>query len=188
MISRSRSIVSPLLCPPKALSPSLPALHVVPGKSVIRHFAQAKKKIEKKAEKKAAKRKPLKQAPVYDKVKESMGQRDREVDMLLSALDLPNKQEQLSQEEKDRRYQIGRNMVIGRFKFNNMIEHDINCKFRIKCHALRMLPRNTKLKEEALTEIVEGKELDFMKPPGPRHVPGLYEELFREEKKEEEVD
>ena len=125
----------------------------------------------------------------YDPLKEQMGTRDRLTDMRLAALELPKgKEPPLSQEEKDRRYQIGRNHVIGRFKEHNEFYHDVNCKIRIKAHARYMLPRNSFVKQEALKVYDFDDEPDFMNPPGPRLKPGLWEYAFPEKEVEEEID
>ena len=92
------------------------------------------------------------------------GTRDRELDLILASLDAPLRLEgELSPEEKARRYEIGRNYVIGRFRQHNEIHHDLACKIKLKSHAIKMIPKNTKLKEEAM-------KIDDSCPPGWRHI------------------
>ena len=44
-------------------------------------------------------------------------------------------------EEMERRYNIGRNYVIGCFKKHNELNHDLAVKIRMKRYAIKMLPR-----------------------------------------------
>ena len=77
--------------------------------------------------------------------------RDKNLALLLAALEAPIKKEPpISDEEKARRYEIGRNYVIGKMREHNEIHHDLTCKLHMKHHAVKMLPRKSKLKEEAL--------------------------------------
>jgi hypothetical protein len=90
--------------------------------------------------------------------------RAKNLALVLAALDAPERKEPpISDEEKARRHEIGRNYVIGRFNQHNEIEHDLSCKIQMKKHAIKMLPRNY-LREEAL------KPNDEM-PPLWRHLP-----------------
>jgi hypothetical protein len=92
--------------------------------------------------------------------------KSKQLKIVVSALDAPeDKEPPISAEEKERRYQIGRNYVIGRFQQNNRLDHDLTCKINMKQHAIRMLPKNTRLREEAL------KICDEMQPPFRRHMP-----------------
>jgi hypothetical protein len=85
--------------------------------------------------------------------------RSKDLDLVLASLDAPSREEPpISDEEKARRHEIGRNYGIGRFRRHNEIEHDLTCKMQMKKHAIKMLPRNSKLKEEAL-------KLDADDPP-----------------------
>lgn len=91
--------------------------------------------------------------------------RSRELDLVLAALDAPSSKEPpIDDAEKARRYQIGRNYVIGSFERHNEIDHDLTCKIHIKQHALNMLPKGTKLREEAL-------KTDTKSPPLWRNLP-----------------
>lgn len=79
------------------------------------------------------------------------GDRDRQEDLVQRCLNAPKFEEPTpSEEEMQRRFQVGRNYNIGMFKQHNEENHDLACKLVMKKHALKMLPRNTKLKEEAL--------------------------------------
>lgn len=92
-------------------------------------------------------------------------QRSQELKLIFAALDAPMKQEPpISEEEKARRHQIGRNYTIGCFNRMNEFNHDLACKIKMKAHAINMLPRNSKLKEEALKENTEMS-------PGWRRIP-----------------
>lgn len=89
-------------------------------------------------------------------------ERSRDLQLILSALDAPIQEEDpaiISKEEQARRYAIGRNYVVGKFRQHNEIMHDLACKLQLKQHAIRMLPKNTKLKEEALKINDEGPPL-----------------------------
>jgi hypothetical protein len=76
--------------------------------------------------------------------------RDRNFELVLASLDAPVLQEpEVPAEEMARRYEVGRNYVIGMFRQHNEIHHDLACKIQMKKHAVKMLPR-TYLKEEAM--------------------------------------
>ena len=94
------------------------------------------------------------------KGKEKTAERDRNLDIILRSLDAPFSKEspEPDEEEKARRFQIGRNYVIGMFERHNEMNHDIACKIKMKNFAIKMLPRNSKLKEEAL-------KIDDLGPP-----------------------
>lgn len=91
--------------------------------------------------------------------------RSKDLDLILASLDAPVRQEPpVDEVEQARRYTVGRNYVIGRFRRHNEIDHDLTCKIYLKNHALSMLPKNSKLKEEAL-------KIDDSGPPAWRHLP-----------------
>jgi hypothetical protein len=94
------------------------------------------------------------------------GGRPRELELILSALDAPvTKPPPVTDEEEIvRRAEILRNYTIGRFKQHNEDNHDLTCKIRMKQHAIKMLPRDSKLKEKAL-------EVDSVGPPRWRNIP-----------------
>ena len=95
------------------------------------------------------------------------GGRDRALDLLIRAIDAPVAQPPpASAEEMQRRFDIGRAYNIGTSKRHNKLNHDLNCKLRMKQHAIDMLPRDSVLREEAL-KIDE----DDDGPPMWRHVP-----------------
>jgi hypothetical protein len=120
-----------------------------PSLLIVRHFAKA-------AASKSSKAKPSKVVtkPQQQPKKPSLtdaGSRPSELQLILAALDAPTQQEPaISQEERDRRSQIGRNYVIGKFRQHNELHHDLACKLQMKQHAINMLPKHSKLREEAL--------------------------------------
>ncbi|GKY92748.1 hypothetical protein MPSEU_000244800 [Mayamaea pseudoterrestris] len=131
--------------------------------TTIRHFAKAaaSKKDSVKPQRQSQKVSTPKKKSVID----SAGGRPNDLQLVLAALDAPMRQEPpLSQEEKDRRHQIGRNYVIGKFRQHNEIHHDLACKLQMKKHAINMLPKNSKLREEAL-------KIDDSGPPTWRNMP-----------------
>jgi hypothetical protein len=90
--------------------------------------------------------------------------RDRNLELILSALNAPNRVEgAIDTTERARRSAVGRNHVMGRFQQHNEIHHDLACKIQLKKHAIQMMPRNSKLKEEAL-------KIDGVGPPLWRHI------------------
>jgi len=91
--------------------------------------------------------------------------RDPHLQLMLSALDAPiTKPPPASEEEMERRHEIGRNYVVGKFNRHNELNHDLTCKIKLKQHAIDMLPKNSKLREEAL-------KTDGVGPPKWRHIP-----------------
>lgn len=96
-----------------------------------------------------------KQLKVKKKVKNAdkraEGGRDRQLDLILRALDAPVlKAPPVSEEEMQRRHDIGRAYNIGTWEQHNALNHDLNCKLRLKNHAIDMLPRDSMWKDEAL--------------------------------------
>jgi hypothetical protein len=90
--------------------------------------------------------------------------RSKDLELVLTSLDAPSREEPpISEEEKARRHEIGRNYGIGKFRRHNKIEHDLTCKMQMKKHAMKMLPRDSKLKEEA-------QKIDAEDPPMWRHL------------------
>ena len=103
----------------------------------------------------------------------------REYNLIISALDAPMRKEPpISEEEKARRHEIGRNYTIGRFRFHNEVHHDLTCKMHLKTHAINMLPRDSKIKEEALIDNTEDpppwRRLPSWTPPIPNFDPSEY--------------
>lgn len=85
--------------------------------------------------------------------------------LVMAALDAPMKQElAITEEEKERRHRIGRAHVIGRFREHNEIDHDLTCKIHVKQHAVKMLPRNSPIRDAALS-------VNTTMPPPWRHIP-----------------
>jgi len=91
--------------------------------------------------------------------------KDRSLALMLQAIDAPRVlPPPPSEEEAARRYNIGREYVIGKFKEHNKIEHDLSCKLSMKQHAIAMLPKPSSelayLKTAALA-------IDSKEEPGP---------------------
>ena len=108
--------------------------------------------------------------------------RDKTLDLVLKALDAPKRVEPpISDEEKKRRHEIGRNYVVGKFKEHNAMMHDLACKIQLKKHAVKMLPKQSKLKEEALKIDAEGpppwRSFAAWTPP----IPGFNPDVFNDE-------
>ena len=88
-----------------------------------------------------------------------------------------------------RRYQIGRNYVIGSWERHNEMTHDLAVKIRMKRYAVRMLPKEGQLGDSLVSvnknggNKVEEKSVygrwreeamkidDFPGPPGHRPIP-----------------
>lgn len=105
--------------------------------------------------------------------------RDKDLELVLAALNAPMRVEpEISAEEKARRYEIGRNHVIGRFRQHNEIHHDLACKIHLKMHAVNMLPKGSWLKEEAMKVDDEGpprwRNLAAWTPPIPGYNPSEF--------------
>lgn len=118
--------------------------------SSVRSFS-SKQGAEPEAKKKQPKVKKKKKSSSANSGQGETGGRNKQLDLILASLDAPMKVEgDIPDEEKQRRYEIGRNYVIGRFRQHNEIDHDLTCKLHMKRHAINMLPKRTKLREEAL--------------------------------------
>jgi hypothetical protein len=99
------------------------------------------------------------------KGKQTEAGHDRHLDLILRALDAPiSKPPEFTEEEKARNYEIGKNYVIGMYERHNAINHDLACKMKMKTFAIKMLPRNSWIKEEAL-------KVDHSAPPLWRPIP-----------------
>lgn len=104
---------------------------------------------------------------------------DRVLNIVLKSLNAPRKKKpEVDEKEAARRFEIVRNYTIGRFNEHNEREHDLSCKIALKQHAIKMLPRDSYLKEDAL-KVGELSMNMFDK----RHVPGS--EIFSKRKKDE---
>jgi hypothetical protein len=100
------------------------------------------------------------------KQKDDGSGKSKEYNLVVAALDAPIKKEPpISEEERARRHEIGRSYNIGRFRFHNQVNQDLTNKIHLKKHAINMLPRNSKMKEEAMKENDES-------PPPWQSVPG----------------
>mmetsp|Transcript_30122 Transcript_30122/g.82763 ORF Transcript_30122/g.82763 Transcript_30122/m.82763 type:complete len:193 (-) Transcript_30122:156-734(-) len=128
-----------------------------------RSFAKQKKK--KKKEKVLREKKEF----IYDPLAEAnVSSGDKHLQLVLSALNAPYKKEgPISEEERARREQIVKTYTIQRFNQHNEWDHDMACKIKMKQHAIRMLPKNSKLKEEALfiSENWWNDDPPYMRPP-----------------------
>lgn len=107
-------------------------------------------------------------------------ERTKELNIIFAALDAPERKEPpISDEEKARRFKIGRNYTIGRFRFHNNVHHDLTNKMHLKKHAIKMLPRNSMLREEALKDNDEmppsWRPLPSWTPPIPGFDPSQYD-------------
>lgn len=106
-------------------------------------------------------------ASVKKKEKKPKGEtsRPRDLEIVLAALDAPvTKPPPADEEEEARRERVRKAYTIGKFKQHNEENHFMNCKLRMKQHALKMLPRNSDLKKKAL-------EIDDLGPPRWRRIP-----------------
>ena len=114
-------------------------------------------------------------------------QYQKDLDNIVAALDAPIRYEPtISAEEQERRRQIVRDYCIGRFEQHNVREHDLACKMKVKFHAVRMLPQNSKLKEAALNpddedEIPSMLGFPMWTPPIPDFNPDDYADFFVDE-------
>jgi hypothetical protein len=122
------------------------------------------------------------------KQKKTKGERvdtaeDKALDVMIRCLDTPaRKAPRASDEEMARRAELGRQYVIGKFRQHNELEHDVACKIKMKMFALKMLPRDTAWKTEALKTDGEGppmwRPIPAHTPPNPDYRP---EDLISEE-------
>lgn len=97
---------------------------------------------------------------------------DKVYKTLVACLDAPGrKAPRASDEEMARRAEIGRQYVIGNFEQHNELNHDISCKIKMKIFAVKMLPRGSMWKEEALKVTREGpplyRKIPVLTPPIP---------------------
>eukprot|EP00521_Asterionellopsis_glacialis_P000874 CAMPEP_0195255038 /NCGR_PEP_ID=MMETSP0706-20130129/5403_1 /TAXON_ID=33640 /ORGANISM="Asterionellopsis glacialis, Strain CCMP134" /LENGTH=174 /DNA_ID=CAMNT_0040307815 /DNA_START=28 /DNA_END=552 /DNA_ORIENTATION=+ len=107
--------------------------------------------------------------------------RDKQLEIALATLNAPiHKEPPVDADEQKRRYDIGRNYNIGRVNRHNELHHDLACKLKLKNHAIRMLPKHSKIKEEALKIDAEGPPLwrDIMADTPP--IPGFDPNVFLE--------
>ena len=83
-----------------------------------------------------------KKGPSTAKLEKADSAEKRMTDLLIKAFDAPSLvPPPASAEEMERRYNVGRNYVIGCFRRHNELHHDLAVKIRMKRYALRMLPR-----------------------------------------------
>ena len=83
-----------------------------------------------------------KKGPSATKLEKADSAEKRMLDIMIRAHDaVPLELPPATPEEMERRYNIGRNYVIGCFKKHNEINHDLAVKIRMKRYAIKMLPR-----------------------------------------------
>lgn len=83
-----------------------------------------------------------KKGPSATKLEKADSAEKRMMDIMIRAHDaVPLELPPASSEEMERRYNIGRNYVIGCFKKHNELNHDLAVKIRMKRYAIKMLPR-----------------------------------------------
>ena len=83
---------------------------------------------------------------------QSMSEQQKKLDLLLRAVDAPvtRPPEPATEEEAQKIKAIESAYCAGRFREHNEHWHNLNCKILMKKHAVNMLPRHSKVKEEAL--------------------------------------
>jgi hypothetical protein len=97
--------------------------------------------------------------------KGNAGGGSRDLDLLVACLDAPKlKPPPPDEQELARRQEILKNYTIGIFRKHNQENHEISVKLKLKKHAIKMLPKNSKLREKAL-------EVDDLMPPRWRKMP-----------------
>lgn len=96
----------------------------------------------------------------------SSGGRSRELEILLASLDAPKAKTPPPADEAEakRREDVLKAYTIGKFQQHNRENHELACKLKLKQHAMKMLPKNSKLREKAL-------EVDDTMPPRWRKMP-----------------
>lgn len=100
-----------------------------------------------------------KKGPSASKLKAKEMEGNRIENLLTKAVDAPVlKPPPASKEEMERRYNVGRNYVIGCFRRHNELNHDLAVKIRMKKHAVKMLPRKGDLGDVTLESNGVGEE------------------------------
>mmetsp|Transcript_21889 Transcript_21889/g.28334 ORF Transcript_21889/g.28334 Transcript_21889/m.28334 type:complete len:186 (+) Transcript_21889:103-660(+) len=104
---------------------------------------------------------------VYDPMEGATVERgDKNLQLVLDALNAPIvKEPEISKEEEARREAILKEFTIQRFNHHNNVNHDLSCKIGMKLHALEMLPKNSKIREDALAIADPDNEPEWMTPP-----------------------
>ncbi len=109
----------------------------------------------------------------YEQEAEAKSKKDRMTQILIDVIDAkPRPPPKHSPEEAQRRYNIGRNYVIGNFKRHNELHHDLACKIKLKNHAIALLPKKDDekfgyLKQRALEVDISSEAM----PPYYRPIP-----------------
>ena len=161
----------PLLLRPISTTPPL-ALPLPVRKTSSEEPKTAQKKVNKE-----------KKGPSTAKIEKADSAEKRMTDLLIKAFDAPSLvPPPASAEEMERRYNVGRNYVIGCFRRHNELHHDLAVKIRMKRYALRMLPREGIDLGDAITA-ADGRSVygmwkaealkvnDNWGPPDHRHIP-----------------
>lgn len=91
--------------------------------------------------------------------------RPKELEIILASLDAKKtKEPPIDDEENARRSEIRKAYTIGKFKEHNEENHDLACKLKLKKHAMKMLPKDSEIKQKAM-------EIDDAGPPRWRTIP-----------------
>jgi len=127
-------------CGSTGIAPLLSSTNHLQSVSFSSLFSEDDQKVTKKKKNKKKQKK-----------EKTQSEKSKITDILIKCADAPiESPPPASDEEMERRYQIGRNYVIGKFKEHNERNHDLACKIKMKQFAIKMLPRGTMWKEEAL--------------------------------------
>jgi len=144
--------------------------------------------VEDPSKRKKAQPKAPRNKTKHDKKESNVkSQYQKDLDNIIAALDAPIRYEPpITVEEQERRRQIVRNFCIGNFQRHNEMEHDLSCKMKVKLHAIRMLPQQSKLKKAALDTDVgdeppNWKGFPVWTPPIPGYNPMDYEEYMQDD-------
>ncbi|KAL9189253.1 hypothetical protein ACHAXT_011743 [Thalassiosira profunda] len=123
-----------------------------------------------------------KRGPSQSKLRAEQKHGAKLTELMTLAIDAPYRSPPpASKEEMERRYNVGRNYVIGSWERHNELMHDLAVKMRMKRYALRMLPKPGELGDATVEgESVHGrwrdeayKINDDWGPPEHRRIPML---------------
>jgi hypothetical protein len=115
-----------------------------------------------------------------DKRDRNAGGRTKELEVILAGLDAPTSKEDPApdKEEVERRDRILQAYTVGRWQQHNALNHDLACKIQMKKHAVKMMPKDSKLKEEALKVDTQGPPRWRTIPAWTAPIPGFNAEEF----------
>ena len=126
MMHRNHQQKQRLISTTPHLSKAMPAAKTSPDEARV-----AQKKVKKE-----------KRGPSASKLAKEQSQESKIYELMIKAYDAPGGiVPKASEEEMERRYQVGRNYVIGCFKRHNELNHDLAVKIRMKKYAIKNLPR-----------------------------------------------